>query len=1075
MHDLHEISQDVIRRGSGDLNFNDITSCKEFCESIATDYYAALQFNPGIGCECIFIKDTIPVTPQQTESFKISSGWIRPSVAWYKSGTFDLENEIWPNALDGQRDGAFLNGTLGIASLSGHGATRKVTALHGSTSASINFGDIIKDRFTICSVTRYTDGVKEQILHGGADLNWIHGHFSGMAGVARYGTGTWHTHTVDFNTVEPNTNWVVLCGTNAGSQLKLVNGVDKSNNNNAVGQGGTELVVNEDQDKKSDFAIAEVMVWDRGLTSDEMDGVSFYLMNKFGITPGESAGVVADPPVVPNIGWFRPGSFNLYSKSWLNHASGAEGTSATLHGDNLIQLSQPGSGASEVVTALSGTAEDSIDFGDIVKTDFTICSVSRYTGAAKQKRILQGEGQNWLHGHYSGNAGVARYGGWSGWGDSFLRMYPSHILLAPGHSAPGFFFKIQAKADIDIIGFTVFRKYDGLVGSLRILNRAGDFEGFEYEVDNNASSWSGPHEMPVGSGGQQVKITLPDVISVPSGHTHSFYINSTLELRYFDATADLEEGDHMVLPAGKALLPEGPSGPRSFHGIVNYRIAIEKTGWGASSLSMYPSWASEGPGYDTDVPDINSFGYFFKIQAKTDIEVVGFTVLLQTTGPGTLEIRNRDGTFQGFESLTALASSWSEPHEMSVGSSRQVKITLPDVILVQAGQTHSFHVSSMLGIEYAGRDTARPGTQISKQGYVFCGKRESGYCDKMEDLVDLTEEHAVRCCSTVSGQSTCDSESDFFGVIYGSSPNDCLTQNYYEAKATCENSGRRLCTREEMEASCSQGTGCGFDWQLVWADALAPASEEGDHMVLHGGRGEKYKWVTPPCILRTCKIWSYTYPCCIPQDPEWQYDGHYINPRYFYGMIHYRIAVDVGSDAATNISPNTNWVVMCGTNAESHTKLANGGDVNSATSDTGEVKLWVNGGNYARTESSDFAIAEVMVWDRGLTFSQINETSYFLMEKYGIGSFFNPVVDSIVGSSTRVDLLSNREVFCQDGLECIAILPSVEMDKLQDGWSYIPVKDECVSRIILLPLLPISRPCSHNQTKHKNDSLQRDT
>ena len=289
MHDLHEISQDVIRRGSGDLNFNDIASCKEFCESIATDHYAALQFNPDIGCECIFIEDTIPVTPQLTESFKISSGWIRPSVAWYKSGTFDLKNEIWPNALDGQRDGAFLNGTLGIASLSGHGATRKVTALHGSTSASINFGDIIKDRFTICSVTRYRDGVKNQILSSG--LNWIHGHWNGKAGVARYGTVAWHTHTDTADTVEPNTNWVVMCGTNAGSQLKLVNGVDKSNNNNnnnnGGGEGDAELMVNEDE--KSDFAIAEVMVWDRGLTSDEMDGVSDYLMNKFGIAPGESA------------------------------------------------------------------------------------------------------------------------------------------------------------------------------------------------------------------------------------------------------------------------------------------------------------------------------------------------------------------------------------------------------------------------------------------------------------------------------------------------------------------------------------------------------------------------------------------------------------------------------------------------------------------------------------------------------------------------------------------------------------------------------------------------------------------
>ena len=67
-----------------------------------------------------------------------------------------------------------------------------------------------------------------------------------------------------------------------------------------------------------------------------------------------------------------------------------------------------------------------------------------------------------------------------------------------------------------------------------------------------------------------------------------------------------------------------------------------------------------------------------------------------------------------------------------------------------------------------------------------------------------------------------------------------------------------------------------------------------------------------------------------------------------------------------NVSPMTDWVVMCGTNAGSQLKLANGVDVGTATGGTGNVSLFVNDGSYG--SPSNFAIAEVVVWSRGLSF-----------------------------------------------------------------------------------------------------------
>merc|ERR1712106_644159 len=119
--------------------------------------------------------------------------------------------------------------------------------------------------FTVCSVTRYTGGTKGRILQG--STNWLHGHHAGAAGVAWYVDG-WKTAVQD--NVSPDTDWVVMCGSNAGSQLKLVNGVDVGNGATG-GTGGQSLSINAGiYGQVSDFAIAELVVWPRGLTDEEM-------------------------------------------------------------------------------------------------------------------------------------------------------------------------------------------------------------------------------------------------------------------------------------------------------------------------------------------------------------------------------------------------------------------------------------------------------------------------------------------------------------------------------------------------------------------------------------------------------------------------------------------------------------------------------------------------------------------------------------------------------------------------------------------------------------------------------------
>ena len=106
--------------------------------------------------------------------------------------------------------------------------------------------------------------------------------------------------------------------------------------------------------------------------------------------------------------WYCPGAFDIASGTWRD-CSG-NGNTATLSGSGLVELRNAGHGATNKVRALSGTTSSVIAFGPVIKSEFTICSVTRYTGGTKG-RILQGS-TNWLHGHRGGNAGVAHYEGW---------------------------------------------------------------------------------------------------------------------------------------------------------------------------------------------------------------------------------------------------------------------------------------------------------------------------------------------------------------------------------------------------------------------------------------------------------------------------------------------------------------------------------------------------------------------------------------------------------------------------------------------------------------------------------------
>merc|ERR1712127_841551 len=103
--------------------------------------------------------------------------------------------------------------------------------------------------------------------------------------------------------------------------------------------------------------------------------------------------------------------------------------------------------------------------------------------------------------------------------------------------------------------------------------------------------------------------------------------------------------------------------------------------------------------------------------------------------------------------------------------------------------------------------------------YVACG---NGACTEgLLSTADESEEHEIRCCSdtAVSGYTK---KSDC--SVWATSL-DCQVNSHSYAVDLCENAGARLCTRDELTSGCTVGSGCNFNFELIWSStAVMPSS-----------------------------------------------------------------------------------------------------------------------------------------------------------------------------------------------------------------------------------------------------------
>jgi len=116
------------------------------------------------------------------------------------------------------------------------------------------------------------------------------------------------------------------------------------------------------------------------------------------------------------------------------------------------------------------------------------------------------------------------------------------------------------------------------------------------------------------------------------------------------------------------------------------------------------------------------------------------------------------------------------------------------------------------------------GAEESSMRWVVCGRGVGEglrACPEGEMLEEDAESfHEVRCCRDGPGNGwrrRC-RDRDAHGYVFGKSQFDghCHVLDFYDAIDLCEEFDGRLCTKDEILSSCTKGTGCGHDRELIW-------------------------------------------------------------------------------------------------------------------------------------------------------------------------------------------------------------------------------------------------------------------
>lgn len=221
------------------------------------------------------------------------AGWGRAptdigvgAYAWYTADSWSDQSQVWNDVSGNARHATTVRGTINRGvSTDPYGVA--IDCLSGGTDAGIRFPvGVLPATHTLFHLSRYTGGARGRIFDGVGTLannstlvNWLSGFWSGKSGVAH--NQKWNTQNTA--SVHGDT-WFVSCDQNSLYRSDMIqrNTGTSTNDSPQISINYGNYTMHPSSPEPSDWAVAEVIVFDRKLSVLECLQVEQYLTEKLG-------------------------------------------------------------------------------------------------------------------------------------------------------------------------------------------------------------------------------------------------------------------------------------------------------------------------------------------------------------------------------------------------------------------------------------------------------------------------------------------------------------------------------------------------------------------------------------------------------------------------------------------------------------------------------------------------------------------------------------------------------------------------------------------------------------------------
>jgi hypothetical protein len=198
--------------------------------------------------------------------------------AWYTPQSWSTTNNRWEDISGNSRHTILTKGSITVGNSTDTNG-RTIQCLIGSTTAGVRFPTtVLPTQFTLFHLTRYTGGTRGRIFDGiGVNYTWFDGFHINKSGVSYRNAQLTPQLDVFVN------NWVLSSSQN---NIYRANGIQQ---NNAIPTGlSAQITINYGDAanvEPSDWACAEVIVYNRLLSIQEINLVEQYIRNKHKFEP----------------------------------------------------------------------------------------------------------------------------------------------------------------------------------------------------------------------------------------------------------------------------------------------------------------------------------------------------------------------------------------------------------------------------------------------------------------------------------------------------------------------------------------------------------------------------------------------------------------------------------------------------------------------------------------------------------------------------------------------------------------------------------------------------------------------